>query len=489
MTVATVLIAVGPPAAMTGAWADAASTGPLLYASTTNIVFPNTDVGGTSAVRSVTIENLGTDPLTELAFYSTPSFPIDSSACGTELAPGASCRVEVRFAPQPDAFTWFNKLDVLTSASYEQTLAEVDLDGFADRGTGPDVDLSRSNAFFQPVAIGSASAIEHVTVRNDGDTASGPITVSPIAVPFTMVSDTCTGPGLAPQAECDLGYQFTAPSSAPETVESVLTAGTQQFPIDLFGNDTPRLGYPFPTAHDDAYSVQAGHTLQVTSVADGLTGNDDNNTNAPFAAVTGWTQPAHGTLTMHGALYMPYIDANPTFYHDGEFSYTPDPGFVGTDTFDYTVADNYGPGSSAIVRITVTALPGPFIQAGYQDFLDRAPTDAELAGDTAALQAGTTTPLRWCRSWRIRRSGSGSSWIGSTRPRSGGRPTPRAWRTGRTSSAAAGSRWCSWPRSCMRRPNTSGEPAVPTRRGLATSTRGSSTGRPTPEASPTGWAR
>ena len=47
------------------------------------------------------------------------------------------------------------------------------------------------------------------------------------------------------------------------------------------------------------------------------------------------------------------VDLNP----NGSFTYTPDAGFVGTDTFTYVVNDARGKADTASVTITVVASP------------------------------------------------------------------------------------------------------------------------------------
>ena len=55
--------------------------------------------------------------------------------------------------------------------------------------------------------------------------------------------------------------------------------------------------------------------------------------------IASYTDPAHGSLEMQS---------------DGEYAYTPDPGYIGTDTFTYTATDNYGAQSdTATVAINV----------------------------------------------------------------------------------------------------------------------------------------
>ena len=55
--------------------------------------------------------------------------------------------------------------------------------------------------------------------------------------------------------------------------------------------------------------------------------------------VTGAADPANGSVVINA---------------DGTVTYTPDAGFVGTDTFDYTIADPMGNTSSATVTVVVS---------------------------------------------------------------------------------------------------------------------------------------
>lgn len=70
---------------------------------------------------------------------------------------------------------------------------------------------------------------------------------------------------------------------------------------------------------DDAYAVRAGRTLTVKDGQD-LLKNDPGDVDT----VTSHTDPAHGTVTLAA---------------DGTFTYTPQAGFTGTDTFTYTTSE------------------------------------------------------------------------------------------------------------------------------------------------------
>jgi hypothetical protein len=132
-----------------------------------------------------------------------------------------------------------------------------------------------------------------------------------------------------------------------------------------------------PVANADSYTAIAGRTL--TIAAPGVLANDSDAESQPLRASTlaptappasgggTWTfpsDPAHGTLGL-GA--------------DGSFTYTPAPGFTGTDTFTYLAQDSRGRSSSpATVTVTVGAAP----RLGVADF------DADGDTDRSVFRAG-----------------------------------------------------------------------------------------------------
>ncbi len=77
-----------------------------------------------------------------------------------------------------------------------------------------------------------------------------------------------------------------------------------------------------PLAADDSYIVDKGGTLTIPAA--GLLGNDSDPADGDPLITNLDAGPAHGTLTLN---------------EDGSFTYTPTPGFVGTDTFTYNAED------------------------------------------------------------------------------------------------------------------------------------------------------
>jgi hypothetical protein len=101
------------------------------------------------------------------------------------------------------------------------------------------------------------------------------------------------------------------------------------------GASCPNASSPVPGvgAVDDVYELDGEQELTVTPSAGTLI-NDTGDS----VEVSDYTQPAHGSVVM-----------NP----DGSFTYNAEDGFIGTDTFTYTITDVFDLTSTATVTITV----------------------------------------------------------------------------------------------------------------------------------------
>jgi len=120
--------------------------------------------------------------------------------------------------------------------------------------------------------------------------------------------------------------------------------------------------------NNDSYSTPENTALNV----DGPGVVENDNICGTDGLVISTSQPSHGTLTN-------FDDA------DGGFTYTPDPDFVGTDTFTYVLEDVDG-SPTGTVTITVT---------GEATTTTTAPTTTTTEATTttsAAVQAVTAEP-------------------------------------------------------------------------------------------------
>jgi VCBS repeat-containing protein len=98
-----------------------------------------------------------------------------------------------------------------------------------------------------------------------------------------------------------------------------------------------------PVANNASFTTTVNTALNETT---SLLNNDVGNS----LTVTSNTNPTHGSVTVNS---------------NGTFDYTPDPGFVGTDSFTYTVTDGVGRTATATVTLTVDPAAVTTPSTGY----------------------------------------------------------------------------------------------------------------------------
>ena len=134
-----------------------------------------------------------------------------------------------------------------------------------------------------------------------------------------------------------------------------------------------------PTAEPDQFTTTAGLKLEVG--APGLLSNDvDIDGDSLTAQKVG--DPAHGTVSVRA---------------DGGFTYAPEPGFVGSDTFSYRATDGSASSATRLVSLTVVGPSGstsptaaPATPAGET----LQPSEPAVAPSPApAASAATTEPV------------------------------------------------------------------------------------------------
>jgi hypothetical protein len=123
-------------------------------------------------------------------------------------------------------------------------------------------------------------------------------------------------------------------------------------------------------ALDDVYSVAEGGTLSVDA-ASGVLANDTDPEGDPLTAGLA-SNVSNGTLTLNA---------------DGSFTYTPNPGFEGSDSFIYVAND--GDFNSNPTTVAITVIPAPCTLA----------LSLSYASSTLTLEfeVGTLEPAPWSR--------------------------------------------------------------------------------------------
>lgn len=102
-----------------------------------------------------------------------------------------------------------------------------------------------------------------------------------------------------------------------------------------------------PVALDDVFSVTAGASTTIDVLS-----NDEDPDGGSLTFVA-FSLPLHGTLNLNA---------------DNTFTYTPGAGFIGSDTFTYTVRDNRN--STATGRVTLTVVEQNNTPAAFEDQLE-----------------------------------------------------------------------------------------------------------------------
>ncbi len=196
------------------------SSGPTATLSATSLNFGNQTVKTTSAAKTVTLSNSGSSSLSisKIAVSGTnaTSF-ISSNNCGTSLAAGQSCAIQVQFAPTATG-TLSATITITDNASNPSQ--SVTLSGTGVSTSAPAVSLSATSLSFGSVVVNTLSASKSVTVNNTG-TAN--LNISSVALSGTgssqfKISNGC-GATLAAGASCVIQVQF-----APVTIGSMTAA-------------------------------------------------------------------------------------------------------------------------------------------------------------------------------------------------------------------------------------------------------------------------
>jgi Abnormal spindle-like microcephaly-assoc'd, ASPM-SPD-2-Hydin len=179
-----------------------AATGPIVTLSPTSLTFPSEVVGSTSAAKSVTLSNTGNAVLDISNIATSGDFALATSTkpCGSTLAVGAKCKIEVTFTPT-QAGTRTGTLSITDNApGSPQTVAL--------SGTGAvEVTLTPATKTFPATKVGSSSAAKVFTLTNKG-TATVTGISSGTTGDFSVSATTCSG-SLGAKAKCTISVIFS----------------------------------------------------------------------------------------------------------------------------------------------------------------------------------------------------------------------------------------------------------------------------------------
>ena len=231
----------------------------------TSLVFGNQAVGTTSAPQAVTLLNTSGQTLSITSIEATADF-LQTNNCGLSVAVGASCTINVSFAP------------LGTGPLYGALLISDNATGSPQAvylsGTGTStaiLTVTPASLAFGNQAINTTSAAKTVTLTNTG---SASLIIDNIAASadFTVSSTTC-GATLAAKAKCTVSVTFTPPALGAVTGSLTFTDSATNSPqtVALSGTGiTPATLTPTTAT----YASQAEGT---TSAAEGVHLNEQSD--------------------------------------------------------------------------------------------------------------------------------------------------------------------------------------------------------------------
>jgi centrosomal CEP192-like protein len=169
--------------------------------------FGSVVVGTTSKAKAVTLTNGSTSTL-EISGITTSGAFAQTNTCGSTLAAGKKCTINVTFSPtQTGAQT--GTLSVYDNATNSPQTVSLS-------GTGEvQVTLTPATATFATTKVGSTSAAKVFTLKNNQNVILNSIAISTTG-PFSVSSTTCQ-PKLTSNASCTIDVVFTPTAVGTET--------------------------------------------------------------------------------------------------------------------------------------------------------------------------------------------------------------------------------------------------------------------------------
>jgi len=211
--------------------------GPIVSFSPTSVTFPATVVGKASKLQFVILTNTGSGVLNITNVTTTGPFK-HQSTCGRTVNPGASCTINLIFAPITTG-TVTGALCIKDNASGSPQMVAL-------TGTGTSLQIApASGVTFSSQPVGTASLPRTITLANEGS-----VTVNILSITITglntgdfVQTNTC-GTSVASGASCAIRVWFTPTATGSRTAAVSITdddAGSpQQVSLAGTGNASRR---------------------------------------------------------------------------------------------------------------------------------------------------------------------------------------------------------------------------------------------------------
>lgn len=250
--------------------------------STSSVTFPDQAIGTSSPVNGITLFNTGSGTLTISSIAATGANAADFSQtnnCGTAVANGGSCTIDVTFRPTAAGA---RAAAVSVSDNATGSPQSVTLGGTGTAG-GPVASISPSTLTFGSQNLLSTSSPQTITLTNSGATA---LSISSIVASGDYGETNNCGSSLAAGAKCSVQVTFTPTATGsrsgfvtfsdadPSTLQTVMLNGTATQPSSTVSiSPVQASATPGQTAQFQA-SINGVVSSAVTWAVDGITGGN-----------------------------------------------------------------------------------------------------------------------------------------------------------------------------------------------------------------------
>ncbi len=186
------------------------------------LTFGTTTVGGTSATQSVSVSNTGGAVASALALANgdPAHFLVSGNTCGVTLAGGASCTLNVAYAPNAAGA---NNAALTFSYAGGANIA-VAMAGTGSAAPAANLATTPAGAAFGTITVGQSSAPLAVTLTNSGGAAAAGIAFNNSnAVEFIVTGSTC-GATVNAGASCTFNVTYTPSAAGADSATLTINA-------------------------------------------------------------------------------------------------------------------------------------------------------------------------------------------------------------------------------------------------------------------------
>jgi hypothetical protein len=197
--------------------------------SPASLAFPSQGFGAASSPLTVTLQNTGSLALTPTSISMSGNFSETDNCVNAAVAAGASCTVQVTFAPQATG-PLSGQMTIFGNVYGGQVMVDL-------TGTGAPagiVSLTPSIVSFGQVQAGTTSAPLELTVAN-GSASAVPVSNVAVTPPFAIASNSCGTSSLAANAACQMQLEFMPTHSGPAAGLLTFTDGAGIQTAELSG--------------------------------------------------------------------------------------------------------------------------------------------------------------------------------------------------------------------------------------------------------------